>query len=384
MRLVPEQSIAAVHPSSDLYGSDRMFLASIRALVEHGRPGVVPVLCNRGPLVAELERLGASPQVRSFPVLRKAELKRPLTALMWIVTFLRRMPSTLAFLKRLKVRILYISTVTCPFWIVAGRLAGCRVVVHVHESETGMPRLVQRVLLAQLLISHSIVANSHATADWIASNYSGLRAKIHLVYNAVETPEASSEPDWQDGASRHLVIVGRLNERKGHHDAIEVVAELRRRNLDVGLTILGDVFPGYEQYASRLRAQVSELDLDGVVAFEGFVQDPGRFLAHADLTLAPSRIESFGNAAVESLLSGTPVIAYAVQGFTETIRHDDTGYLVAEGDVAGMADYAERVLLDPPLSERLATAGAADARNRFGMERYTIDLIQALGIALNC
>src|SRR5664280_853924 len=60
--------VLAVHPSSDLYGSDRMFLSSVEALDDP-----VVVLPQDGSLVCELKRVGAQVTILRFPVLRKVE-----------------------------------------------------------------------------------------------------------------------------------------------------------------------------------------------------------------------------------------------------------------------------------------------------------------------
>src|SRR5206468_3168979 len=59
--------------------------------------------------------------------------------------------------------VVYVNTVTIPTWEVLARLWRKRVVVHVHEAEDDLGRLLTDVLLAPVLSAHLAVCNSRAT-----------------------------------------------------------------------------------------------------------------------------------------------------------------------------------------------------------------------------
>jgi glycosyltransferase involved in cell wall biosynthesis len=62
-----------------------------------------------------------------------------------------------------------------------------------------------------------------------------------------------------------------------------------------------------------------------------------------------------------------PVVATAVDGTVEVLRHGVNGLLVAPGDVAALADGVCRLLLSDELRERMAAAAPA------GLEEFDID-----------
>ena len=76
----------------------------------------------------------------------------------------------------------------------------------------------------------------------------------------------------------------------------------------------------------------------------------------ADVCVVPSWSESFGLAALEAAACAVPVVASAVGGLTGLVDHGRTGYLVAPGDVAGLARYLKELLDDMSLARFMGTA----------------------------
>jgi glycosyltransferase involved in cell wall biosynthesis len=93
-----------------------------------------------------------------------------------------------------------------------------------------------------------------------------------------------------------------------------------------------------------------------------------RTLRAADLYVHPSRADTFPTGVLEALASGTPVVASRVGGIPEQLT-DETGVLVEPGDPAALAAGIDSLLADPDRRERMGAAAAADARERFSLDR---------------
>ncbi|MBG6098172.1 glycosyltransferase family 4 protein [Nocardioides luteus] len=361
--------LLVAHPSPDVYGSDLQLVETVRGLHQAGQR-VTVVVPEHGPLIPLLEAAGASVEVMTFPVLRKAYLSP--TGLVRLAAALMVFWVRAARLwRRVRPSRLLVNTVTIPWWILVARAARVPVVCHVHEAEDDQPRPVRLALTAPLLLATRVVANSRASRDVLVRTVKVLARRTTVVYNGVPGPESvtAARTRTPDGPLR-LVLVGRLSPRKGTDVALEALAEVRRGGIDARLRVCGSVFAGYEWFEQELRVRASDSDLAGSVEFLGYVDEPARELEQADVVLVPSRVEPFGNVAVEALLAERPLVASRVQGLAEIVTDGETGLLVTPGDVHDLAEAIRRLAADPALAAELASTGRKDAEERFGAERY--------------
>ena len=369
-------SVLVVHPGAELYGSDRVLLESVGALLrEHA---VTVALPGPGPLVAELEARGARVVLCRMPVLRKAVL-RPAGALRLLGDSVRGLLQAGMLLRRADV--VHVNTTVLPWWLLLGRLARRRVVCHVHEAEWPGPAVLQRLLLAPLLAADTVVANSRFTAEVVTALVPALAGRTTVVPNPVPGLAAAPARETLEGPMR-LLFVGRLSPRKGADVAVEVLHELLDRGVDARLTLAGSVFPGYEWFEVRLRDLVRRAGLGSRVEFTGFVPDVRPVLEEADVVLVPSVLdESFGNTAVEAVLAGRPVVVSDLRGLREATAGYEGVRVAAPGRAAEWADAVQALVGDWPRVRKAAIRDATEARERHAVHRFAARLTEAVGAA---
>jgi UDP-glucose:tetrahydrobiopterin glucosyltransferase len=126
-----------------------------------------------------------------------------------------------------------------------------------------------------------------------------------------------------------LAWVGRIAPEKGLEDAVAAVAQ-------TGTTLkIWGVIQDPEYWAQiQQRYPNAPIDYQGFLPTDELQQALGQTRG---LIMTPHWVEAFGNVAIEALACGVPVIAYDRGGPAEIVVSGQTGWLVTQGDVAGLA-----------------------------------------------
>jgi glycosyltransferase involved in cell wall biosynthesis len=362
-------TVLIAHPSADLYGSDRVMLETVDALVAAGRRVVVTLPAD-GPLVQLIEARGARVELCLSPVLRKSAL-RPVGMVKLLLETARSLPASISLIRRSGAAVVLVNTVTIPFWIPVARLVRRPVICHVHEAEASASSVIKRALALPLLLANKLIVNSRFSLGVLTSSFARLGRKATVVLNAVAGPEQPTlARERLDGVVR-LLYIGRLSPRKGPDVAIEAVNVLRTRGVRASLDLVGAPFPGYEWFEQDLRDLVRRKDLGGAVTFHGFQSDVWPHLLSADVVVVPSvKDEPFGNTAVESVLSARPVVVSATSGLQEAVEGYGSAQQVRPADPHALADAIGRVHDDWPTFREKAFQDAHTAAERHAPAEY--------------
>lgn len=149
------------------------------------------------------------------------------------------------------------------------------------------------------------------------------------------------------------------NQRKGFLLLLQALEELSRKNLKHKLVLA--VF-GALHNAVQIPCAFPVLPF-------GFVSGEANLATLynlADLFVVPSLEDNLPNTVVESLACGTPVVAFDIGGLPDMVDHKQTGYLAAEGDVAGLVDGILWCINDAP--EQIRSTSREKAEKHFALE----------------
>ena len=160
------------------------------------------------------------------------------------------------------------------------------------------------------------------------------------------------EHEWlRDKHIPLLVAAGRLATWKGFADLIRAMKVLTQ-NRRARLMILGD-----GPLRAELQALIDELGLSDVVSLLGYVENPLKYFARADVFVLSSHVEGLPNVLVEAMMCGcTPVSTDCPTGPREVLQDEKYGYLVPMRDPVAMAAGIEKALDHPIPKELLAEA----------------------------
>src|SRR5215831_6278870 len=205
------------------------------------------------------------------------------------------------------------------------------------------PRLLQRMTLG-LCVSQEIrdrLSALGAPAD---------RLVIHRL--GIDLDQFTTGP--RDPARLEVVMVGRLVEKKGFEYGLQAFAQVAKMNANTFLTIIGD-----GPRRSALEQLTRSLAVGDRVTFAGVL--PGREvserLRRSDVMLAPS-------------ITGRA-------GIPEIVDDGETGFLVNERDVDGLADRLARLIRDTDLRARMGHAARAKMEREFD-NRKQVDELETL------
>lgn len=162
--------------------------------------------------------------------------------------------------------------------------------------------------------------------------------------------------------ARIVGIVATLRSWKGHRHLVDAFARLDDpRAL---LVIVGD---GPQREA--LGRHVAALGLGPRVRFAGQQRDVAPWLAALDVFALPSTAnEGVPQALLQAMFAGVPCVTTTVGAIPEIASDGDTALVVPAGDAAALADAIGRLLANPSLGARLATAARAFVLPRFGLD----------------
>lgn len=146
----------------------------------------------------------------------------------------------------------------------------------------------------------------------------------------------------------YIIGVGRLTQQKDFGNLINAFSIIRKKR-NLKLIILGD-----GPLKITLKEHVKSLELENEVLFFGFVPNPQFYIKRSKCFILSSKWEGFGNAIVEALGVGIPVVSTdCPSGPGEILLNGKIGLLVPVSNPQKLAQAIEETLNDPIPSEVL-------------------------------
>ena len=271
------------------------------------------------------------------------------------------------------------------------------------------PRAAQRFMREM----RGAICNTHASMRMLQLKWGydgpaqvclgGIRPDVMAAAGSDEAAEQTPP-----GQRPRIGVAARLTSEKGVCLAIHALKHLSSAGVDCVMDVAGD---GPDR--TRLEELASTLGVRSRVRFLGMVPDMPAFYRSVDVLLHPALQEPLGNVTIEAQAFGVPVVATCVDGMAETIRHRETGLLVAAdqpyerylhfgGARAAMqskqvydpdtdalrpvafprpealAEAVAAIVTDPLAHARMSAAAAAHARETFSFDRYISTFIDAV------
>ena len=201
-----------------------------------------------------------------------------------------------------------------------------------------------------------------------------LRIPNFIIPNGLNFDEFNELPSKKETKKKfglpidNIVVsyLGRLDPRKGLDVFIKGFSKIAHIYPDVRVFIAG---PDYG-YKSKLEDIVSALKLQNRVTFIDFICPNERvdFLSASDVLILPAyEGENFGNAAVEAMAAGVPVLVSENVGICDAVRKDGAGMVVPVKEDA-IANALNEMLSNPERLKEMGKAAYASVRKRYDIK----------------
>jgi glycosyltransferase involved in cell wall biosynthesis len=220
------------------------------------------------------------------------------------------------------------------------------------EDGTYPWRILRKLIYAR---SDAVTALNPEAAAW-------LRRECGVDVTIIP-PALRPVPDTKVARETFILAVGRLHPTKGFDLLIKAYARLAADFPTWRLTLIGS---GPDK--SILMGLCEELSVRDWVDFMEPVRDVDAWTARAGLVVLPSRSEAFGNALLESMAMGAPVISTNRPGPASLIEDGVNGRLVPAEDIDSLARVMAELMSQPDVRAGLGLE-AIKVRERFGRDR---------------
>jgi phosphatidyl-myo-inositol dimannoside synthase len=275
------------------------------------------------------------------------------------------------------------NTVIGMLYVVLARLAGKETGVSVFGKDflaSRPSRLFFVPMLVSLSAANHVMVNSLSTLSRLPPVF---RKKAKVLYPGVDPDELGTPRPQQAAAGyRKVLFVGRLVRRKGLPELLSAFEIVSKSCPDARLVIVGD--GPYRQELEGLVAMSpvrDRVELRGMLTGKPLYQE----YASCDVFVMPSRAtsvdtEGFGMVFLEAAYFSRPAVGTRSGGIPEAVVDQETGLLVEQDDVVGLATKIVAILSDRALSERLGRRARERVLSDFTWKQSTKRFLGMYGI----
>ena len=243
----------------------------------------------------------------------------------------------------------------------------------------GLSTTIKHNFVNSFIFKHcvtDVLANSEATKEGILKNNPNLfpREKIKVIYNGIDVSVLKENTDSGSDVKNNIPIIGCLGRcvyQKGHDILLDVAAILKKRGLKFKLVIGGD-----GPLLDELKQRAISLDVDDIVEFVGFVENPNNFMLGIDIFALTSRWEGFGYVTVEALANNRPVVAFAVSSNPELVMDGKNGLLVPFDNRELFADALTDLINNKEKRKQFGEYGRKIVFEKFNFEKNIQEIMK--------
>ena len=213
-------------------------------------------------------------------------------------------------------------------------------------------------------------------ADSLRERFSDIPCddKFITIYNGVDPAEfVKGDPSNQvknslgiEESTLLITVFARVEPLKGQKYLIEACGKTLSILPKFHILFAGEITDREYQRECLQMAQI--YNIQGQITFAGYRTEVSDILNATDIVVLPSLSEAFSRAVIEGMASGKAVIATDVGGSSEAVEDGVTGFLIAPGDSAALAEKILLLARNRELRVKLGEAARVRVETVFSIE----------------
>jgi len=235
--------------------------------------------------------------------------------------------------------------------VIAGKLAGCKVLWHLNDTQT--PSYIRYIFrfLASRFADGFIVAGNKVEQYYLSDV--NLDRKI---VKEIQAPVDGSffDPDCAENNNKLLkckgikvVTIANINPAKGLENFIRSAVGLNAVDTGVEFFIIGPVYKSQKTYFDQLKKL-----MDNKVHFLGAVNNVRGILKEADIYVCSSVAEASPTAVWEAMAMGKPIVSTNVGDVSRFVKNGVNGFIVDVNDELAMTGVVRQLVNNPILRKK--------------------------------
>jgi glycosyltransferase involved in cell wall biosynthesis len=211
-----------------------------------------------------------------------------------------------------------------------------------------------------------------------------------VVYDAAEAPPAAKSDEQTSRRIRQMGVpdkariigmVARVAPIKDYETLARAAQIVVRSEPRAHFLIVGDHSGAatYRAHYAEVTRLLAQFRVEHHFTFTGFQEDVGCFMRSFEVAVLVTHSEGLPLVLLEAMSLGKPVVATAVGGIPELVRHGETGLLHAHRNSTQLADAILRLLAEPVEAARLVEGASARIGTHFSRVAFTRGILDVYG-----
>lgn len=188
-------------------------------------------------------------------------------------------------------------------------------------------------------------------------------ANVKVLYNAVHTYEQNP----YNAKATGVLFLGRLGQRKGTYDLLQVIKKLDKNiHASIKFYLCGD------GDIEGVSTKIDELDIRDRIAHLGWIDAKGKkeIFYNSKINVLPSYNEGLPMSILETMAYGIPNLSTKIASIPEVIKDGKNGFLINPGDIEDMANKLNIMLCDINLISHFSNESFALITNCFSLKNH--------------